>query len=291
MKNPNPIIPPGMNLDKSHRGRSNMRIAVLVIVLVHIALFGGILFNACSQKSDDVAENAQPEEDKVTRDTSLDIPPPRDGDSNFDSHPETVSELGLGTADSPAGVSGPAGSLSFGGEGIDAPPLAAVGASPEGTTGLGVSPSTGGTFKLPASPSPATIEEHTILSGEHFTSIAKKYRVSVRAIQEANPSLDSRRLRIGQKVKIPPVTVVAPSVGTDAVPLAVDEYVIQRGDSLSAIAQRHSTTVKALRAANGLKTDLILAGKKLKLPAGSAFSSPVPSAGTGSLPASLPGTE
>ena len=48
MKNPNPIIPPGMNLDKSRRGRSNMRIAVVVIVLVHIALFGGILFNACS---------------------------------------------------------------------------------------------------------------------------------------------------------------------------------------------------------------------------------------------------
>ncbi len=291
MKNPNPIIPPGMNLDKSRRGRSNMRIAVVVIVLVHIALFGGILFNACSQKSDDVADNAQPEEDKVVRDTSLDIPPPSAGGSSFDSQPETVSGIGLGTADSLAGTSEPAGSLSSVGGGIDTSPLAGVGAGSEGTTGLGASPSTGGTSKLATLPSPATITEHTILSGEHFTSIAKKYGVSVRAIQEANQSLDSRRLRIGQKVKIPPPTVVASSVGTDAVPLAVDEYVIQRGDSLSTIALRHSTTVKALRAANNLRTDLILAGEKLKLPPSSRFSNPTPSTGTGGFPASLPGTE
>ncbi len=48
MKNPNPIIPPGMNLDKSRRGRSNMRIAVVVIVMVHIALFG-LHFVLCLQ--------------------------------------------------------------------------------------------------------------------------------------------------------------------------------------------------------------------------------------------------
>ena len=79
MKNPNPIIPPGMNLDKSRRGRSNMRIAVVVIVLVHVALFGGILFNACSQKDDDVAVNAQPEEDKIIQNTPPDIPSPGGG--------------------------------------------------------------------------------------------------------------------------------------------------------------------------------------------------------------------
>ncbi|MDP6036061.1 MAG: hypothetical protein QGG55_08445, partial [Verrucomicrobiota bacterium] len=76
MKNPNPIIPPGMNLDKSRRGRSNMRIAVVVIVMVHIALFGGILFNACSQKDDGAVENAEPEENKIARNTPPDIPSP-----------------------------------------------------------------------------------------------------------------------------------------------------------------------------------------------------------------------
>jgi LysM repeat protein len=43
-------------------------------------------------------------------------------------------------------------------------------------------------------------------------------------------------------------------------------YVVKKGDSLARIAKSHGTTVKALKAANGLKSDVILAGRKLKLP-------------------------
>jgi LysM repeat protein len=292
MKNPNPIIPPGMNLDKSRRGRSNMRIAVVVIVMVHIALFGGILFNACSQKDDGAVENAEPEENKIARNTPPDIPSP--GKEVTDAGP--LSSVGV-----PAGeqASGP-----FSGTGGGSLPSAAgdigLSSSTGADTGTDVTSDfptlppavgTSGATEHSSALSSTVGTEHTILSGEHFTSIAKKYGVTVRAIQNANLTLDSRRLRIGQKVKIPPPTVVASSVGTDAVPLAVDEYVIQRGDSLSTIALRHSTTVKALRAANNLRTDLILAGEKLKLPPSSRFSNPTPSTGTGGFPASLPGTE
>jgi LysM repeat protein len=44
-------------------------------------------------------------------------------------------------------------------------------------------------------------------------------------------------------------------------------YVIKRGDSLSAIAKANRTTVKALKAANGLTSDRIQIGKTLKIPA------------------------
>ena len=50
MKGSNPIIPPGAQFDGARRGRSNMRMAVVVVVLMHMALFAGILFNACKQK-------------------------------------------------------------------------------------------------------------------------------------------------------------------------------------------------------------------------------------------------
>lgn len=43
-------------------------------------------------------------------------------------------------------------------------------------------------------------------------------------------------------------------------------YVVKSGDTLSHIARAHGTTVKALKAANGLETDLILVGAKLKIP-------------------------
>jgi len=296
MKNPNPIIPPGMNLDKSNRGRSNMRIAVVVIVLVHIALFGGILFNACSQKDDDATDNTQLEENKISKKTPPAIPSPSGGASDFDPLPAAGTGTGVGTSDSFAGSDGGIGLLPSAGGGIEPSQSTGTGTDSEGASGLSALPSfgdgTGGTTEpaITAS-SPTTVTEHAILSGDHFTSIAKKYGVTVRAIQDVNPSLDSRRLQIGQIVKIPTIAAASSTAGQAAAPLAADEYVIQRGDSLSIIAQRHGTTVKALRAANNLKTDLILAGEKLKLPPGSRFSTPASSTGTGSFLPPPPGTE
>ena len=296
MKNPNPIIPPGMNLDKSNRGRSNMRIAVVAIVLVHIALFGGILFNACSQKDDDVADNTQPEENKISKKTPPDIPSPSGGASDFDPLPTASPGTGVETSDSFVDSGGGLGLLPSAGGGIEPSLSTGTGTDSEGASGLSALPSFGdgggGTTKSAVTASsPTTVTEHTILSGDHFTSIAKKYGVTVRAIQDVNPSLDSRHLQIGQIVKIPAAAATSSTAEQTAAPLATDEYVIQRGDSLSVIAQRHGTTVKALRAANNLKTDLILAGEKLKLPPGSRFNAPASSTGTGSFLPPPPGTE
>ena len=44
-------------------------------------------------------------------------------------------------------------------------------------------------------------------------------------------------------------------------------YTVKSGDNLTKIARQFGTTVKALRAANGLKTDSIKVGQKLKIPA------------------------
>jgi LysM repeat protein len=43
-------------------------------------------------------------------------------------------------------------------------------------------------------------------------------------------------------------------------------YVVKPGDTLTRIAKAHGTTVKALKAANGLESDRIIAGAKLKIP-------------------------
>ncbi len=41
---------------------------------------------------------------------------------------------------------------------------------------------------------------------------------------------------------------------------------VQKGDTLSRLARRHRVTVSQLRAANGLKNDLIRIGQRLRLP-------------------------
>lgn len=43
-------------------------------------------------------------------------------------------------------------------------------------------------------------------------------------------------------------------------------YTVKAGDTLGKIAKAHHTTVASLKAANGLKTDIIAVGKKLRIP-------------------------
>jgi uncharacterized coiled-coil protein SlyX len=52
---------------------------------------------------------------------------------------------------------------------------------------------------------------HTVRAGDNFSRIAGQYGVTVSAIEVANPGVDSRKLGIGQQIKIPPRdTVVTP---------------------------------------------------------------------------------
>ena len=57
-------------------------------------------------------------------------------------------------------------------------------------------------------------------------------------------------------------------------------YTVKSGDSLTRIAGQFGLKVKALRAANSLKTDKIRVGQKLKIPAKSATTSATPSVGS-----------
>ncbi|MEM8964443.1 MAG: LysM peptidoglycan-binding domain-containing protein, partial [Acidobacteriota bacterium] len=47
-------------------------------------------------------------------------------------------------------------------------------------------------------------------------------------------------------------------------------YRVRSGDTLSVIAQRHGTTVRAIKAANNLRGSTIRVGQRLTLPAGGA---------------------
>src|SRR5580765_1927420 len=56
----------------------------------------------------------------------------------------------------------------------------------------------------PVEPPPAAATEYTIAKGDTFSSIGKKFHVTVAAITAANPGIDPAKLKIGQKIHVPP---------------------------------------------------------------------------------------
>jgi LysM repeat protein len=154
----------------------------------------------------------------------------------------------------------------------------------------------------PAPVAPAGTSEYTIVKGDTFGAIAKKSHVSVKALTDANPGLVPTKLKIGQKVQIPAATAPsAPAVtGTTPVESAStggeQTYAVKSGDNLTKIAAHLGTTVKALHAANSLKTDRIKVGQKLKVPAKASAPvtapvmpmEPAPTVPTTPLPATTP---
>ncbi len=133
--------------------------------------------------------------------------------------------------------------------------------------------------------------EHVVVKGDTFGKLAKQYKVSTKAIADANPGVDSTKLKIGQKLKIPPASANAPAPTTSTGPAASTEriYTVKSGDVLFKIAQANGVSVKQLRSANNLKTDQIKVGQKLKIPAkASAPTAPAETTPTGtSLPATV----
>lgn len=128
---------------------------------------------------------------------------------------------------------------------------------------------------------PAAGQEYTIVKGDTFATIAKKFPgVSAKHIQEANPTVQPTKLKIGQKIQIPagsasaPVNTATSAPDNNSVAGGDNSYTVKSGDTLTTIAKSHGTSVKAIRSANSLTTDKIRVGQKLKLPARSSAPAP-----------------
>jgi len=123
---------------------------------------------------------------------------------------------------------------------------------------------------------------YTIQSGDSLSEIARRYDVSAREIAEMNGITNPNKVRIGMKINLPayartnplpkksskPKTVAPAAQAASAPAAAGGEYVVKSGDTLSHIAVRNGTTVKALREANKLSSDRLKVGQKLTLPGG-----------------------
>jgi LysM repeat protein len=123
-------------------------------------------------------------------------------------------------------------------------------------------------------PAAAPASDYVIAKGDTFSTVAKKFHLSVKALMEANPSVEPTKLKIGQPLHIPAVLAASPSATTTTTTgdasSAGQTYTVKSGDSLTKIAGQFGISVKALRSANSLKTDKIVVGQKLAIPAKSS---------------------
>ncbi|PLS01410.1 C40 family peptidase [Neobacillus cucumis] len=116
-----------------------------------------------------------------------------------------------------------------------------------------------GTSLYSTSAMAATIK---VKSGDTLSKYSKQYHISVSEIKAAN-KLSSDRIYVGQNLYIPEKGKAAAKT-TSASPSST-VYTVKSGDTLSSIAKKYKTTVAQLKAWNGLKSDFLKIGQKLKI--------------------------
>lgn len=251
MNTPNPLIPQGTFLEQ--KGRSHIRIAVFTILAVHVVLLGSLLMAGCKRTTDTAGLDATNEPGLYPPPPVTQLPP---ADTSAPPVASTTGELPPPNVNT--GLTATPGTLPGT---VTPPPTNPVGVVVEPTLPPPLPP-----VDLPP-PVLANQGEHVVVKGDYFSTIAKKYGVTTRAIQEANPGVDPTRLKIGQKIVIPAKTASAsatmPSNGSNG---GGKTYTVKSGDTLNAIAKRHGIGVKELQSANNLRTTQIKVGQKLKIP-------------------------
>jgi len=105
--------------------------------------------------------------------------------------------------------------------------------------------------------------KHKVKSGETLTLIAKKHNTSISKLRKANGMKKGEILQVGKLLSLPTNLTNNASFTYSA----YSKYRVKKGDTLTALARKHHTSVSKLRRANGMKKSHVLKiGQTLKVP-------------------------
>jgi LysM repeat protein len=101
---------------------------------------------------------------------------------------------------------------------------------------------------------------YTVQKGDSLSKISAKYQTTISDLKSWN-NLKSDMIFVNQILKV--ATAAEPAVNTPSP--TTSEYIVKSGDYLGKIAKQVGTTVNELKSLNGLQSDMIYVGQKLKV--------------------------
>jgi peptidoglycan hydrolase-like protein with peptidoglycan-binding domain len=113
---------------------------------------------------------------------------------------------------------------------------------------------------------------YVVRPGESLTAIASRFGTTLGALARTNRLDPARVLLVGTRLRVPGRAAASSSATRASSPARTTAsggtYVVRTGDSLTAIASRHGTSVAALARANDLDPrGFLLIGTRLRVPA------------------------
>ncbi len=120
---------------------------------------------------------------------------------------------------------------------------------------------------LPASPSQWATRQYVVQQGDSLWGIARSHQRELGELLELNPTARNTTLHVGQSIVVrDPKNAEDQIPAIDVTPSAGRFHVVRAQDTLTSIANRYVTTVGKIRTLNGLVSDIIEVGQRLKLP-------------------------
>ncbi|HEY3855262.1 MAG TPA: LysM peptidoglycan-binding domain-containing protein [Verrucomicrobiae bacterium] len=259
MNIPSPFVPQGT---QPQRGKSSLYFKVLMIVTVHVVLIGGMLLQGCKDTAKETAKDpglvsagTDTTSASLTNTPAMPAPEPAMSPITTASSISNQAMSTLPAVQLPSSQSNPSAP-------VTSAPMAAIPAT------------------VQAAPTVAISGDYAIAKGDTLAAIAKRNSVSLHSLMEANPGINAKRLKIGQKLQIPASTGALASSASSSKTASESSaasgaeassdgstYVVKSGDTLGKIAHAHGTSYKKIMALNDLKTTGIRVGQKLKMPA------------------------
>lgn len=99
---------------------------------------------------------------------------------------------------------------------------------------------------------------YVVRKGDTLYSISRLYNIPVSELKKIN-NLNTDQLSVGQKLYLVPLQI-------DIIPSEYTDYVVEKGDSLSKIANMFNTDVNTIKEINNLTSNTIYVGQTLQVP-------------------------
>ena len=116
---------------------------------------------------------------------------------------------------------------------------------------------------------------HVVQTGDTLWSMSRNYGIAVNIIEQHNPGVSGRYLKIGE-------TIIIPAFGDAPLPLPqntpqnrqvtappnfTDTHIVQKGETFWSLGRKYGVDPQVLAEANGLKiTDILHEGKTIRVP-------------------------